>query len=79
MIKLFRYLFGAINCRIITVLGTVYHFIAIFRYINNLPEKLIEMICFTSSSQFKQKICNFLLCIQFYSALMDHFKRHIFL
>ena len=50
MIKLFRYLFGAINCRIITVLGTVYHFIAIFRYINNLPDTLPSLlnkfICF---------------------------------
>ena len=40
IIKLLRYLFGAINSRIITALDTVYHFIAIFRYINNLPGTL---------------------------------------
>ena len=40
IIKLFRYLSGAINSRIITALDTVYHFTAIFRYINNLPGTL---------------------------------------
>ena len=86
IITLFRYLFRAINSHIITILNTVYHFIAFFRYINNLPDSpqvlnklylfsmknLLKIICFTSSSQFKQKLfVFFLLCIQFYSALMD--------
>ena len=40
LIKLFRYLFKAINSHIINILDVVYHFIPVFRYINNLPDSL---------------------------------------
>ena len=38
IITLFRYLLRAITSDIITILDTVYHFIAFFRYTNNLPD-----------------------------------------